>query len=153
MLQPSGEHASLGYMLQFDGSHHKDCQVGGANIALFRIRPGFIENIRGFGIALPSCADNVVAEATAVCRGIDALVATLYDAHSRSEICHMPVCVQGDIQPIIRFLANHGRVRRLDIIDCLESAQYTIALWFRALKWSFLPREANAIADYFAGKL
>ena len=29
MLQPSGEHASLGYMLQFDGSHHKDCQVGG----------------------------------------------------------------------------------------------------------------------------
>ena len=152
MLQVTFEQESLGYMLHFDGSHHKDQQVGGAGVALFRIRPGFVEYVLGLGIALPHCVDNVAAETKAVSRGIEALVSELVNTHNRVDIWHMPIYVQGDIVPIICFLVNHGRVWRLDIIDCLEPAQYTVALWFRSLRLCFVPREANIIADHFAGK-
>ena len=61
--QEQGETRVLGYMLQFDGSHHKDLNVGVAGIGLFQILPGSIQYLRGFGIALHACQDNVEAKA------------------------------------------------------------------------------------------
>ena len=62
-----------------------------------------------------------------------------------------PIYVQGDIQPIIRVLAHHGRLRRMDILRILEPVRFCAAHRCRKVKWIFLPREGNIIADHFAG--
>ena len=59
--------------------------------------------------------------------------------------------MQGDIQPILRALAHHGRIKRQDIVTVLTDTQVIVAQLFRSLRWQFLPREANFIADHYAG--
>ena len=49
-------------------------------------------------------------------------------------------------------LAHHGRIKRQDIVAVLTDTQLLVAHLFRRLRWQFLPREANFIADFYAGE-
>ena len=83
--QEQGETRVLGHMLQFNGSHHKDLNVGVAGIGLFQILPGSIQYLRSFGIALHACQDNVEAKAcTGSGGGMEALVLQLATLHTSS---------------------------------------------------------------------
>ena len=118
VLQEQGETRVLGYMLQFDGNHHKELNLGGAGIGLFQILRGSIQYLRGFGIAHHECRqDNVEAEAQAVAEWLEALVLQLATLHTMVQLWTMPIFVQGDILPIARYFASHGRIRRLDIVN------------------------------------
>ena len=143
---------TFGYLIQFDGSYKKEHGVGGAGISIFRVTPGQVQFVAGFGFALAQCSDNLEAEAVAVSLGIELLADKVLADFTLEEIWHMPIFVQGDIQPVIRLLAHHGRIKRLDIVELLTLTQLRVAQIFRALRWQFLPREANTIADYYAGE-
>ena len=52
---------------------------------------------------------------------------------------------------IFHRLAHHGRIKRQDIVTVLTDTQVIVAHLFRRLRWQFLPREANFIADHYAG--
>ena len=142
---------TIGYLLQFDGSYKSGTTVGGAGYCVYRVLPGQIQFLLGRSIALAQCADNLDAEARAVRYGIETLADLLTEEYSISQLWTLPIYVQGDIQPIVRALAHHGRIKRQDIVTVLTDTQVFVAHLFRRLRWQFLPREANFIADYYAG--
>ena len=142
---------TIGYLLQFDGSYKSGTTAGGAGYCIYRVLPGQIQFLLGRSIALAECADNLDAEARAVHYGIDTLADLLSEEYSVSQLWALPIYVQGDIQPILRALAHHGRIKRQDIVTVLTDTQIIVAQLFRCLRWQFLPREANFIADHYAG--
>ena len=90
--------------------------------------------------ALPVCADNIVAET----HGAD-LALSLYERYrqlsQQQSITPLPLDrIQGDIKPLLQHLDFRGRFRRKDLINLIH--QFT----------EYRPREANALADYFAGQ-
>ena len=143
---------TFGYLLQFDGSYKAGTTVGGAGFCIYRVLPGQIQFLLGRGIALAQCADNLDAEARAVRYGIETLADFLTEEYTISQLWTLPIYVQGDIQPIVRALAHHGRIKRQDIVTVLTDTQLIVAHLFRCLRWQFLPREANFIADSYAGE-
>ena len=44
------------------------------------------------------------------------------EEYSTAQIWTLPVYVQGDIQPIIRLLAHHGRMKRQDLVNVLTDS-------------------------------
>lgn len=142
---------TIGYLVQFDGSYKTGTTAGGAGFCIYRVLPGQIQFLLGRSIALAHCVDNLDAEARAVNYGIDTLADLLLEEYSVSQLWTLPIYVQGDIQPILRALAHHGRIKRQDIVTILTDTQIVVAQLFRCLRWQFLPREANFIADHYAG--
>ena len=138
-------------LLQFDGSCRRDENIGGAGYCIFRIKPGELVNVAGGSVALGTCGDNVEAEAEAVVSGFTRLLDIIDETLGATSAGNTPIYVQGDIQPIIRVLAHHGRLRRLDILRILEPVRFGAAHRCRKVKWIFLPREVNIVADYLAG--
>ena len=140
-----------GFLLQFDGSCRRDENIGGAGYCIFRIKPGELVYVEGGSIALGSCSDNVEAEAEAVVAGFVRLLDIIDETLGAASAWNTPIYVQGDIQPIIRVLAHHGRLRRLDILKILEPVRFGAAHRCRKVRWIFLPREVNIVADHLAG--
>ena len=127
MVQPGKQsQATFGFLLQFDG---------GAGICIFRVRPGQLELIEGFGYALSQCADNIEAEAKVVAFGVKCLATILEREYTVEQLWTLPIFVQGDIQPVIRLLAHHGRLKRLDVVQDLQTTQLIVAQIFRCLRW------------------
>ena len=143
--------AVAGFLLQFDGSCRREERIGGAGYCIFRIKPGELIFVEGGSIALGTCVDNVEAEAEAVGSGFSRLLDIIEASTGSASAWDTPIYVQGDIQPIIRMLAHHGRLRQLDILRILEPVRYGAAHRCRRVKWIFLPREVNIVADYLAG--
>ena len=140
-----------GFLLQFDGSCRREECIGGAGYCIFRIMPGELVYVEGGSIALGSCSDNVEAEAEAVVAGFLRLLDVIDVTLGAASAWNTPIYVQGDIQPIIRVLAHHGRLRRVDILKILEPVRFCAAHRCRKVKWIFLPREVNIVADHLAG--
>ena len=136
---------TIGYLLQFDGSYKSGTTAGGAGYCIYRVLPGQIQFLLGRSIALAQCADNLDAEARAVRYGVETLADLLMEEYSITQLWTLPIYVQGDIQPILRALAYHGRIKRQDIVTVLTDTQVIVAQLFRRLRWQFLPREANLI--------
>ena len=114
-----------GFLLQFHGSCRRDEQIGGAGYCIFRIGPGELVFVKGGSIALGTCLDNVEAEAEAVGSGFSRLLDIIEATEGSATAWDTPIYVQGDIQPIIRLLAHHGPLRRLDVLRILEPVRYS----------------------------
>ena len=124
-----------GFLLQFDGSCRRDENIGGAGYCIFRIKPGDLVYVEGGSVALGTCSDNVEAEAEAVVSGFIRLLDIIDETLGAASAWNTPIYVQGDIQPIIRVLAHHGRLRRLDILKILEPVRFGAAHRCRKVKW------------------
>ena len=61
------------------------------------------------------------------------------------------IYMQGDILPIVKHLAFAGRFRRIDLQPIIQRIRRKQSRGFDFGKWVYRPREANVLADYFAG--
>ena len=125
--------------------------MGGQDIVSSASGQAILIYVEGGSVALGSCVDNVEAEAEAVAAGFTRLLDIIDETLGAAMAWDTPIYVQGDIQPIIRLLAHHGRLRRLDVLKILEPVRFGAAHRCRKVKWIFLPREVNIVADHLAG--
>jgi len=131
-------------LLQFDGSAHAHLQVGGAGYAIYAVRPAALELIHHGAIGLSPCSDNIEAEAVALECGLTDLAEIL---DGTPDYDRQNLIVQGDILPLLRHVAGHGRFRRTDLSPTIESIRcYNVP----HAKMVYLPREANKVADFLA---
>ena len=102
--------------------------------------------------ALPVCADNIVAETY----GAD-LALSLYEKYrqlsQQQSITPLPLDrIQGDIKPLLQHLDFRGRFRRKDLIDLIHQFHTKRSRIAPNSITEYRPREANTLADYFAGQ-
>ena len=102
--------------------------------------------------ALPNCADNIVAET----HGAD-LAISLYEKYrllcQQQSMSPLPLDhIQGDIKPLLQHLDFRGRFRRQDSVVLINQFHAKRSRIAPCSITEYRPREANAIADYFAGQ-
>ena len=100
--------------------------------------------------ALPTCADNIVAET----HGAE-LAISLYEKYrqlcQQQSFTPLPLDrIQGDIKPLLQNLDFRGR--RNDLINLVHQFQAKRSRIAPDSITEYRPREANALADYFAGQ-
>ena len=142
------DNIAVEYIIQFDGSAHYRQQKGGAGVCVIQVTQ-YSVNIHSWeAFSLPDCPDNIIAEAEACRRA-------LRKAYSLVTSCSPPapqsIYLQGDILPLIRFLNNQGRIRRLDVLAIMEDCLRLTSFLAPFVVNHYLPRECNKLADYFAG--
>ena len=101
---------------------------------------------------LPVCADNIVAET----HGAD-LALSLYEKYrqlsQQQSITPLPLDrIQGDIKPLLQHLDFRGRFRRKDLINLILQFHTRRSRIAPNSVTEYRPREANTLADYFAGQ-
>ena len=139
-------------MVQFDGSAHRTRGVGGAGAALLQVECSGLALLDWGAQALPVCADNIVAET----HGAD-LALSLYEKYrqlsQQQSITPLPLDrIQGDIKPLLQHLDFRGRFRRKDLINLIHQFHTKRSRIAPNSITEYRPREANALADYFAGQ-
>ena len=134
-------------LVQFDGSCHTDKGTGGAGAALLELQKEGLTLLKWRAVALPICPDNIYAEAMSADVATDLLCEELKLRNYRVEQMYM----QGDILPIVKHLAFAGRFRRIDLQPIIQRIRKKQSRYFDSGKWLYRPREANILADYFAG--
>ena len=102
--------------------------------------------------ALPNCADNIVAET----HGAE-LAISLYEKYrqlcQQQSFTPLPLDrIQGDIKPLLQHLDFRGRFRRNDLINLVHQFHAKRSRIAPDSITEYRPREANALADYFAGQ-
>lgn len=112
-------HASL--LLQFDGSAHKQQNVGGAGIAVFIVQQSYTQLIHWEAIVLPSCKDNVHAEGQACLRTFQ--LAHLLFTQLSSIYNLTNGIIQGDILPILNRIAYQARWKNPDLLPLLDECR------------------------------
>ena len=110
------------------------------------------QNGYGEAQALPVCADNIVAET----HGAD-LALSLYEKYrqlsQQQSITPLPLDrIQGDIKPLLQHLDFRGRFRRQDLINLIHRFHTKRSRIAPNSITEYRPREANTLADYFAGQ-
>ena len=138
-------------LVQFDGSAHRGKKIGGGSAALLQVESTGV-SLRDWGAsALPNCPDNIVAET----HGAD-LAINLYEKYR--SMCHLqsmsPLPLdrfQGDIKPLPQHLDFRGRFRRNDLVRLINQFHAKRSRVAPGSITEYRPREANALADYFAG--
>ena len=141
-------------MVQFDGSAHRTRGVGGAGAALLQVECSGLALLDWGAQALPVCADNIVAEA----HGAELAIAiSLYEKYrqlsQQQSITPLPLDrIQGDIRPLLQHLDFRGRFRRKDLINLIHQFHAKRSRIAPDSITEYRPREANALADYFAGQ-
>lgn len=136
-------------LIQFDGSAHRKEQTGGAGVVTLQATGSSLSLTNWSAIALPKCVDNLYAEAHAcyfALRKIEDLVTQLSNANQPVP----QIILQGDILPLITFLQYRGRLRKLDILPVMQECKKILA-YLPYIQLSYLPRECNKLADFFAG--
>ena len=138
--------------MQFDGSAHRSRQVGGAGAALLQVESTGVSLLDWGARALPRCADNIVAETY----GAD-LAIGLYDKYrllcQEQDLLPLPLDrIQGDIKPLLQHLDFRGRFRRRDLVSLIHQFHAKRSRIAPDSITEYRPREANALADYFAGQ-
>ena len=134
-------------LVQFDGSCHTDKGTGGAGAALLELQKEGLTLLKWKAVALPRCPDNIYAEAMSADIATDLLCEELIWRNYQVEQIYM----QGDILPIVKHLAFAGRFRRIDLQPIIQRIRRKQSRYFDLGKWVYRPREANILADYFAG--
>ena len=134
-------------LVQFDGSYHTDKGTGGAGAALLELQKEGLTLLKWKAVALPCCPDNIYAEAMSADVATDLLCEELKLRNYHVEQMYM----QGDILPIVKHLAFAGRFRRIDLQPIIQRIRKKQSRYFDLGKWLYRPREANILADYFAG--
>ena len=139
-------------MVQFDGSAHRTRGVGGAGAALLQVECSGLALLDWEAQALPVCADNIVAET----HGAD-LALSLYEKYrqlsQQQSITPLPLDrIQGDIKPLLQHLDFRGRFRRKDLINLIHQFHTKRSRIAPNSITEYRPREANTLADYFAGQ-
>ena len=139
-------------MVQFDGSAHRTREVGGAGAALLQVECSGLALLDWGARALPVCADNIVAET----HGAD-LAISLYERYrqlsQQQSITPLPLDrIQGDIKPLLQHLDFRGRFRRKDLINLIHQFHAKRSRIAPNSITEYRPREANTLADYFAGQ-
>ena len=139
-------------IVQFDGSAHRNWQVGGAGAALLQVESNGVSLLDWGARALPKCADNIVAETY----GSDLAIA-LYDKYrllcQEQDLPPLPLDrIQGDIKPLLQHLDFRGRFRRRDLVSLIHKFHAKRSRIAPDSITEYRPREANALADYFAGQ-
>ena len=137
---------------QFDGGCHASVSVGGAGYGIYLIYPDSVQLYCWRSIGLAKCSDNVVAEVKACRHLVDDIVALAHGELQHLDLLRSHTIIQGDILPVIKYLAFSCRLRRADLLDDLEHIQQTTSRHFSASRWRALPREANELADDLAGQ-
>ena len=131
-------------LVQFDGSCHKECKIGGAGVVAWS--PGAMPTaLEVHAIPIVGCEDSFQAEVTAACKAVAAAI-TLSSQQSASE-----VVVQGDCIAIIRHFTGAYRVRRPDLVSILQDMWKRISTTWIPVRWSYVPRAGNRVADFLAG--
>ena len=137
-------------LVQFDGPAHRLSRIGGAGAALLQVESTGVSLLDWGARALPNCADNIVAET----HGAD-LVISLYERYlfmCEQGVSPLPLDrIQGDIKPLIQHLDFRGRFRRNDLVSLINQFHAKRSRIAPCSITEYRPREANAIADYFAG--
>ena len=139
-------------IVQFDGSAHRDRRIGGAGAALLQVESNGISLLDWGARSLPNCADNIVAETHGADLGI-----ALYDKYrnlcQEQELTPLPLDrIQGDIKPLLQHLDFRGRFRRRDLVSLIHQFQAKRSRIAPDAITEYRPREANALADFFAGQ-
>ena len=139
-------------MVQFDGSAHRNRGVGGAGAALLQVECSGLALLDWEAQALPVCADDIVAET----HGAD-LALSLYEKYrqlsQQQSITPLPLDrIQGDIKPLLQHLDFRGRFRRKDLINLIHQFHTKRSRIAPNSITEYRPREANTLADYFAGQ-
>ena len=134
-------------LVQFDGSCHADTGTGGAGAALLELQREGLTLLKWRAVALPSCPDNIFAEAVSANLATDLLCEEM--VHRSYAVDH--AYLQGDILPIVKHLAFAGRFRRIDLQPIIQQIRRKQSRFFDHGKWVYRPREANILADYLAG--
>ena len=139
-------------MVQFDGSAHRTRRVGGAGAALLQVERSGLALLDWGAQALPNCADNIVAET----HGAE-LAISLYEKYrqlcQQQSLTPLPLDrIQGDIKPLLQHLDFRGRFRRNDLINLVHQFHAKRSRIAPDSITEYRPREANALADYFAGQ-
>ena len=117
-------------LVQCDGSAHRVSKRGGAGAALLQVESTGVSLLDWGARALPDCKDNIVTETHGAELAICLYEKYLYMCHQQG-ISPLPLDrIQGDIKPLIQHLDFRGRFAITE----------------------YRPREANAIADYLAGR-
>ena len=98
------------------------------------------------------CADNIVAEA----HGAE-LVISLCEKYrqlsQQQSITSLPLDrIQGNIKPLLQHLDFRGRFKRKDLINLVHQFHAKRSRIAPDSITEYRPREANALADYFAGQ-
>ena len=139
-------------VVQFDGSAHRSRRVGGAGAALLQVESTGVSLLDWGARALPNCADNIVAETHGA-----ALAISLYGKYrllsQQQGLFQLPLDrLQGDIKPLLQHLDFRGRFRRRDLIGLINQFHAKRSRIAPESVTEYRPREANALADYFAGQ-
>ena len=128
-------------------SEDADQGTGGAGAALLEMQKEGLTLLKWRAVALPRCPDNIYAEAMSADVATDLLCEELKLRNYEVEQMYM----QGDILPIVKHLAFAGRFRRIDLQPIIQRIRKKQSRYFDLGKWLYRPREANILADYFAG--
>ena len=146
-LAPAKHSSTL--LIQFDGSARQSEKIGGAGVVALQVTPDSISVVSWHAFALPSCKDNIYAEAFAC---LEAL--RISNTHIETALASgrpaPHITVQGDILPVVNFLTFRGRFRRLDVLPLLEQCLSLLSKMPR-LQLEYRPRECNQFADHCAG--
>ena len=134
-------------LIQFDGSCHSHIKAGGAGVAALQITANDTYLTHWSSVAIPDCADNILAEAHA-CK--EALLLAV-DLHNQYPFAFRKIIIQGDILPLINHMNHKGRIRRIEIAQIMEECQLLASQLSTIIHFEYLPRECNCLADYFAG--
>ena len=134
-------------LVQFDGSCHADKGTGGAGAALLELQREGLTLLKWRAIALPSCPDNIFAEAVS---------ANLATDLSCEEMVHRSYAVdqaylQGDILPIVKHLAFAGRFRRIDLQPIIQQIRRKQSRFFHHGKWVYRPKRSQYTRRLSAG--
>ena len=126
--------------------------MGGAGAALLQVECTGLALIDWGAQALPNCADNIVAET----HGAE-LAISLYEKYRQlcQQQCLTPLPldqIQGNIKPLLQHLDFPGRFRRSDLISLVHQFHAKRSRIAPGSITEYRPREANALADYFAGQ-
>ena len=102
--------------------------------------------------ALPKCADNIVAETYGA-----GLAISLYEKYrnlcQQQSLMPLPLDrIQGDIKPLLQHLDFRGRFRRSDLVTLVNQFHAKRSRIAPNSITEYRPREANTLADYFAGQ-
>ena len=139
-------------IVQFDRSLHRVKHAGGAGAVLLQVESNGLSLLDWGARAIPNCADNIVAETY----GAD-LAITLYDKYrvmcQEQDMVPLPLdCIQGDIKPLLHHLDFRGRFRCRDLVTLIHQFHAKRSRIAPGSITEYRPREANALADYFAGQ-
>ena len=109
-------------IVQFDGSAHRESQVGGAGAALLQFDGNGLALLDWDARVLPKCADNIVAEANGADLAMHLYMRNTYACVMNRAFNPLPLSrIHGDIKQLLHDLDFRNRFRRSDLIPLINT--------------------------------